>query len=324
MEFDDTIDLPEGFAKTCRIVPGIDKADYILVVDVSNLAWRSAFAYDLSIGTKKTGHVHGAYTILLSTIARKIAAGNWFVVFCYDGAGAKKRRQAILPEYKAKRDLERWNPCPEVEEVFRCLPGLHLKKDLAEGDDAIAYATEKFARETPVTILSGDKDVWALLRFDNVSVFYPNRDKLITKEDVEEEFGVKDPGRIKLAKALFGDSSDEIKPPVPRLRKAKFTDALNHPTVDNIGSLLVAAGATQPPTKSNIKNLANLLDHRVDLETRLEAITPFLEPFSLVDLVTGISTGNREEFLRLLETYACKQVAEKAAYFFGMEFYSND
>lgn len=187
-------------------------ADGVLVVDVSNLAHRSAHAYeDLKTPDgRRSGHVFGSVRLLLSTLANDLPPGRWCLALCYDGPGAKAARQQVVPEYKAHRREDRFDPMPDATKVVRAVPGLHLMEPGHEGDDAICWVAERCSTKQ-VVVLTGDRDLWALLRFPHVRVLSPNLKRYVTPADVEENYLVTDPARIPLAKAVFGDGSDGLK-----------------------------------------------------------------------------------------------------------------
>ncbi len=219
----EVVDMPKG-------------ADVCLVVDVSNLAYRSFHAYS-SLTTKdgrSSGHVYGSVRLLLATLRNYIDPGKCCVVLCYDGAGAKAVRQGVLPEYKAGRDDGRFNPCPEVRTVLADFPGLHVEQAEREGDDAIVWITERLASSgQKVVILTGDRDLWQLKRFPSVHVYSPNLKRYVIPDDIKSEYFVDDPARIPIAKALFGDSSDGIRG-VERLQRKMVAPLMNLPEVVDI------------------------------------------------------------------------------------------
>ena len=111
-------------------------------------------------------------------------------------------------------------------------PGEHWLDPNKEADDGIAYLVKKYGdTDTPIIILSGDKDTWPLLANKNVHVFSPNKGRFITHEDFYKDYKISGntPEKITLAKALFGDS-DNVKG-VFRLLKAQVEPILNTPGI---------------------------------------------------------------------------------------------
>lgn len=201
------------------------QAETVLVVDLSNMAFRAFYA-NSELKTKDgrpSGHVNGAANMvqaMLRDLAPSVCA-----IYAYDGLSSKADRLEILPSYKGNREQRPFDPLPGVRELCQHLPGLHIEQERREGDDAIAYACELCAKKR-VIVVSGDKDLWALLRFPNVKVYSPNLKRFVEPSDWLGEFHVLEAAKIPLAKSLFGDSSDNIEG-VVRLQKKSVEPILN-------------------------------------------------------------------------------------------------
>lgn len=117
-------------------------------------------------------------------------------IWCWDGAGAKKRRQAIFPAYKSKRLPHPDNIWPMVNllrEGLAFTPSVQITVPTYEADDVIAT----IVRAYPVTnkhIRSQDRDLSQL--FDGH-----------TSADFTTELP---PDDVRLYKTLVGDASDNI------------------------------------------------------------------------------------------------------------------
>jgi 5'-3' exonuclease len=238
-QFEDEAPAPAGDTQSLVEVVDMPKgADGCLVVDVSNLAYRSFHAYS-SLKAKDgraSGHVYGSVRLLLATLRNYLDPGKWCIVYAYDGAGAKELRRKTLPEYKGSRDDGRFNPCPEVKTTLADMPGLHIEQAEREGDDAITWITDKLAASgQKVTVLTGDRDLWQLKRHPSVSIYSPNLKRYVIPDDIRGEYYVEDAGRIPIAKALFGDSSDNVRG-VERLIRKTVAPLLNKPEVVDIDS----------------------------------------------------------------------------------------
>ena len=298
------------------------EADRVLVVDVSNLAWRSAYAYQLTTADGRfSGHVFGAVRLLHATLQNHVEPGRWCVVFCYDGPGGKAHRQAVLPAYKANREAREFNPCTEVAEALRLIPGVHAEAPGREGDDAVAWAVAKTKK--PAVVLSGDRDLWALTRHPHVQVFSPNLKRMVTPQDVLEHYHVTDPERIYLAKALFGDSSDGIKG-VERLLKKQVAPHLNNPAVTDVATLYDAVELA-PKEVTTLTTKAKLRDNRARVEANYAVVRPLPDGFGPQTVAfTRATPENRAAFEALLTRYECKSLVARAGEFYGAEFYVDD
>ena len=265
---------------TSRIVDRLADATGVLVVDASNLAWRSNFAYgDLKTSDgRPSGHVFGSFRLILAALDNHLLPGSWLLCFCYDGVDAKADRQALLPTYKGNRDPSRFNPCPDVAAALRELPGIHIEHPRREGDDALAWAAETMvANGRKVVVLSADKDTWPLLRFEGVSIFSPTYDRYVTPADIEKRFYAPWPMAVPLAKALFGDPSDGIKG-VDRLFKKHVIPHIFTHGPDGLDSFLEAA-ISAPDAVTPPKTKLKLQENRDIIERNLCVITPDISGF---------------------------------------------
>ena len=303
------------------------EADFILGVDTSNLAYRSAFAHDTLYTSdgRRSGHVFGSVRSLMAVLQNDLEPGKWCLCFCYDGLNANQARQAKVPSYKSKRDPSRYNPIPEVEQVLRLIPGLHIKQDGKEGDDALAWVTNKVSPK-PVVLLTGDRDLWAL-RSDLVKVLSPNLKRYVIDEDVVEHYGVFCGQNIYLCKSLFGDSSDDIVG-IPRLQKKQV-----RPTIDvlaqgrvrvTIDDLLAAIELTRPLEMSE-KTRVKILNDKERLRANYSIILPDLENWAKESVVHVPTTWptiegaslNRVAFENALRYYECNSLMQYVPYFMG-------
>lgn len=326
-EGEPTVLVPDGFSETSSVVDSISAADRLLVVDVSNLAFRSSYAYDLKTSTDIfAGHVYGSVYLLSATLKNYLPAGKWCVIFCYDGPGAKALRQKILPGYKDNRDKDRYNPIPDVEAVLRNIPGIHVKAPEREGDDAIAWAVEKFGHK-PIVILSGDRDLWALLS-SGVRVWSPNKKRFVEDRDILKDYLVEDPGSIPLSKALFGDSSDGISG-VDRLLKDYAGTHLRN----SKGSVeeLMRSVMTEPvhipegkkySAKKDQSTRDKILSDKQVIIDNLAVITPYTSGFNRADVVKTPATPDVKSALeQQLQHYECRTLINRIDEWFGSEFY---
>lgn len=155
-------------------------------------------------GGKPSGHVLRLVNMLLSI---KRLGGDLY--FCMEGN--EKRRYELLPSYKSNRAKPDFDPMPDALRLIQYMDCYIVTPEGAEADDAIAtlVATSKVRSY----IVSGDKDLWALLG-PNVRILASGVE--VTEQMVLDKLGVK-PASVTLAKALCGDQSDCI-PRVPGLR----------------------------------------------------------------------------------------------------------
>lgn len=280
-EFEEEGPATASDAAGFEVVDQPKDADACLVVDVSNLAYRSLNAYSeltsKSRGGAPSGHVYGSIRLLLSTLTNELDPGRWCVCLCYDGDGAREARQKVLPTYKADRE-HRFNPCPDVRQTLSHFPGLHIMQQEREGDDAMVWITTRLApRCRKVVVLTGDKDLWALKRYANVQVFSPNMKRYVVEQDCIDKYHVSDPALIPLMKAITGDSSDSIVG-VDRIPKAKAAALITKYGATDVASFYEAFRLDNGATLSG-KTSDKVVVARARLEANERVIQPWTDTF---------------------------------------------
>lgn len=191
----------------------------LLVIDGNNAAHR-VFHTPAGSLTLKDGTPSGVLLGMLNLIRQNLQRfpETTKVIVVWDAKGGSAWRKAIYPGYKGNRDYGNddeakkqaydalWS---QMEESGRMLPmvGVHsLKIDGYEADDLMAgiayYSTDH------VMIVTSDKDMLQLVS-DNVSVYSPYKDKVISPLDFYDETGVTKEAYIGY-RALVGDKSDNI------------------------------------------------------------------------------------------------------------------
>ena len=134
------------------------------------------------------------------------------IAVALDGGG-KNHRHQIFPDYKANRISPPEDLITQFPLILEALDALNitaLQIENEEADDIIAsYAIAATKKGYKVTIVSSDKDLMTLLANDNIDMYDPIKNKIITTEYVVEKFGVV-PKLLLDAMALIGDKSDNI------------------------------------------------------------------------------------------------------------------
>lgn len=194
----------------------------IVLVDLSNLAFRTHFAFrNLSSGGNPTGMIFG----VLKAIADLRQNISKHLVFVWDHGipmlGAQKPknwREDFIPTYKANRtrDEEDWpkivNQFQDVSFLIKLLGYSNIASMGLEADDVIGILSKEIPGD--ILIFSTDKDFYQLL-CNRVQILVPKKDKglfqKITAADVKKEFGIEVWDFDKYL-ALGGDGCDNIKP----------------------------------------------------------------------------------------------------------------
>lgn len=195
--------------------------DIKILVDANNLCHIAYYSTgDLSLKEIPTGVIFGFMQQLLSVLKK---FGN-NITFCWDSK--KSHRKRIYPEYKGNRkknktelDLTKLTKAYEQFDLIRTeiIPSLgfvnNFRQTGFEADDLIAYLCNRHKSDKKI-IVSSDKDLYQLLYRNEYNLFtmiYDTRKKeTFTKEMFEKKYGIK-PSQWAEAKAIFGDSSDNIK-----------------------------------------------------------------------------------------------------------------
>lgn len=98
-------------------------------------------------------------------------------------------------------------------EAMSCIPSctIEMPNNDGETDDALATFSH-LARPKPCWIVTEDRDIWACMS-DRVKLV-SKPDKIYTLSSLEDKFGIVEPAKLPLAKALYGDDSDNVSKPV--------------------------------------------------------------------------------------------------------------
>lgn len=136
-----------------------------LLIDLFNLAYRSAYALDLSHKGQKTSVIYGVLDRLEGLLH---ALGPTELVICWDG-GSKKRKQ-IYPDYKGNRKkdpvfmAELHQQLEILRDIFDVLPVVQCFEPGVEADDIIAVLC-KFLHLEETGIATSDSDLFQLCKF---------------------------------------------------------------------------------------------------------------------------------------------------------------
>lgn len=312
----DDVQMPDWASPgRTKLVSTPAEADYVLAVDVSNAAYRAAFAHPDLKGPDGaySGHVFGTLMELIYKL-QHVRAGKWCVAYCYDDPGAKAARRRILPHYKENRDSKVEDPRPAVEPVLRGLTGMHVRAPEREGDDAIAWVVEMCAGEVPVLIVSSDKDTWSLIS-PTVGVLRPTQNKYVTPDDIEAKFGVRRPDQLALAKSLFGDTGSDNIVGIPRLVKKTVKPYFDLGVTDPAGlyGALEASGYAGLSKAAAAKVAAG----RGVVEANFRVASPWVDGFGRDDV--DCVSGDRAALDAVLARYGIRSLVSSAGLLVGEE-----
>jgi len=204
----------------------------VLLVDVSNLVARYTHVHKrlTSPSGKFTGGVYGAVEGIRGVLTREMNGDACGIILCHDN-GTPAFRKKLCPEYKENRKdnrkrnkssqdfheklIDQLNALPEVS---RSLGIFDARAIGFEADDIAAFLVRYVLKKHRILLFSGDRDWSQLTDGKRVGHFIPN-------------YGVVErvPKTFLLARALKGDSADNIKG-VPGIGEKSATRLLiNHP-----------------------------------------------------------------------------------------------
>ena len=133
-----------------------------------------------------------------------------YAIFAFEGGGATFRHE-IYPAYKATRKeapAELKEQIPVCKEMIERMGFASFAKAGYEADDVIASLVKKYSGEYEIDILSGDKDLFALIS-DSVKIVDSKNKIWYDKEGCFQKYGVY-PHQIRDYLAILGDASDNV------------------------------------------------------------------------------------------------------------------
>ncbi len=190
-----------------------------LFIDSSSLAYRAY--HSMPEVRAPDGTLVNAVVGFLNFFGRLLVdrrPGRCVVAFEFGMDWRPDFRVALLPEYKTHRVATKGDPPDEVEpqliliaEVLQALGVSVANAPQCEAEDVIATLTARF--EGPIEIVSGDRDLFALVRDPRIRVLYTLRgvSELATVDQrwVHDKYGI--PGDRYLDYAVLrGDPSDGL------------------------------------------------------------------------------------------------------------------
>lgn len=185
-----------------------------LLVDGSSLIFRSFYAIPQTM-RGPDGTLTNAVRGLMDNLARYITDRRpRRVALTTDEDWRPDWRVELIPSYKEHRTAEPVPPAliPQMPIIMECLAAVGVDAvGLAgyEAEDIIASLVSKV--EPPVEIVSGDRDLFSLVRGREVTVLYPEKGGVahVDEAEIERRYGI--PGRAYSDYAILrGDPSDGL------------------------------------------------------------------------------------------------------------------
>lgn len=257
---------------------------YSMLLDTYSLMYRAFFALPASIADPEGRPVNAVHGYLDMTARLMTAYQPDRVLHVFDDVIRPEPRVRAYPEYKAQR-----GPDPEalppqfllLDEVLDALGAERASAPGWEADDAVAALCARAGRGERTDILTGDRDLLALVRDGEpaIRVLFTVRgvSQLAVYDEaaVEGKFGVR-PDRYALFAMLRGDPSDGL------------------PGVPGVGEKTAAKLAAAYPSVQHLAADASALPAR--LAERLQSAEPYLRAMQEVvparaDVEVAIKAG---------------------------------
>jgi 5'-3' exonuclease len=248
-----------------------------LFVDGSSLIFRAFYGVPKTV-TSPDGRLINAGRGFLETLTRLIGTRHpHHIAVGSDADWRPDWRVALIPDYKAQRVAEPIPPAlipqmPVIDAFLRAIGIDALGVADYEAEDVIATWTVK-ATGT-VEIVSGDRDLFALVEDPRVTVLYPEKGglALVNEAEVTRRYGI--PGRRYADFAMLrGDPSDGL------------------PGLKGVGAVAAASMIRQYGGVAAVLEARRLSEHDHDYLTRALQVVP-----PVPDLPIELPRGSRRQY----------------------------
>ncbi|OUV83225.1 MAG: DNA polymerase I [Rickettsiales bacterium TMED131] len=186
------------------------KNNSISLIDGSGFIFRAYYA--LPALTNKDGVPVGAVMGFCNMLYKLLEEKKTEKIIVIFDTARKTFRNTIYKSYKANRGEPPEDLIPQFSLIRDAVDAFNIsRKELAgyEADDLIATYSKFFTNKGwEVSIISSDKDLMQLVK-ENVYMVDPIKNKVITKDEVKDKFGVP-PAKVIDVQSLAGDSIDNI------------------------------------------------------------------------------------------------------------------
>lgn len=276
----------------------------LLLVDHSSLLYRAFHSMPDSVP------MHGVHGFLAMLTRLLLDRRPTHLAIAVDDDWRPEWRVAALPSYKSHRvadDDAEPDPVPPQEacsrEVLQALGIAVVGAAEFEAEDVIATLLHR--AEGPVEIVSGDRDLFALVRDPDVTVLYPMRGvsqlTVVDEAEITRRYGI--PGRAYLDFALLrGDPSDGL-PGVPGIGEKTATKL-----IAAYGSLDGVLAATDLPASTRRR-----LDGAADYLAAARRVVPpaTTVPLPTLDLSLPAGTSTSPQLAALVDAHRLGGVVER-------------
>lgn len=182
-----------------------------ILIDTSNLLYRGYYSFP--------NHPCGEIFYTLTTIRSFLTQKNTYVYLCLDG---KPKGKFLDEEYKANRnhgDISVYRYLPQLVYLLQNLNRVHIAYNPNLEADEVIFSLTRILDGYKL-IVSTDNDLLQSLREDTE---IQRKDKIVNekyyREGMIQKFHAVTPSRLPIYRAIVGDTSDNLHPPVSRFPK---------------------------------------------------------------------------------------------------------
>lgn len=184
----------------------------MILIDNSQLFFSSYFSHGHATGEVNDNLVRHTLLSQYARINDKYRSRFGSIVICNDADNYW--RKDIYPGYKQQRKEQKekntdvdWQHLYETfdrvrDEIKSNLPYKSIRVHRCEADDIMYVLCKHYSPKEKILIVSSDKDMIQLMKFNNVSIYSPKTDSIIKSISNLDE--------LLFAHVLRGDSSDNI------------------------------------------------------------------------------------------------------------------
>jgi 5'-3' exonuclease len=237
-----------------------------ILIDTSNLLYRGYYSFP--------NHPCGEVFFTLTTIRSYLTNSSSHVYLCLDGTPKGKQ---INEAYKANRDhgeVSVYRYLPQLVYMLQNLHRVHIAYNPDLEADEVIFSLTRILDGNKL-IVSTDNDLLQSLKEDTE---IQRQDKIINEQyyrtEMVQKFHSVTPSRLPVYRAIVGDSSDNLKPPVPRFPKelaALIAESIDYdgtvPTKERLQALFLSFDNL---TKSKKEKLNLLLENYHSFSTNFE------------------------------------------------------
>lgn len=309
---------------------GVDVKPTFLVLDVSNLLYRSFYANKDLDDITTAGLAHHQALALLNKYYRKYRPDKLFMTFdrpnwrkiytlsdqCVSGRVYKgHRRQNMTPAEQAKyakfcSHLKEFELLMTEHTSVICLASDGVNGRGLEADDLMAGVVQEYNTTHDIVIVSSDKDLMQLLRYDNVTLIDPATDekRTLDKHDNNADF-------FMFEKCIRGDMGDNVGSALPRVRSTKIKLAFDD-TYER-EKMMHTTWKDQEGKEFQVQTLYNENKLLMDLSCQPDDIKALIKS-TIENAIADPGKYSHFHFLRFCGKYDLKRVSDQVEQFVPM------